>query len=244
MGIESVLTGALRLVFPPACVGCGAAVAEDFGLCGDCWRETAFIGGLVCDRCGTALPGEDRGRVEQCDDCLTLARPWDRGRAALLYKDKGREMILGLKHADRLDLVRPMGDWLARAVRPMIAPGMIVAPVPLHWLRLLKRRYNQSALLSKRVAKAHGLEHVPDLLIRPRATDSQDGRSRDERFRNLQGAIAVHPRRAARIAGRSVLLIDDVMTSGATLASAADACLAAGASHIFVGVMARVAKDA
>jgi predicted amidophosphoribosyltransferase len=218
-------------------------VAVDFGLCGACWRETAFIGGLVCDLCGLPLPGDDGGTVELCDDCLTIARPWQRGRAAVLYKGKGRDMVLALKHGDRLDLARPMGDWLARALAPLIVPGMVVAPVPLHRLRLLRRRFNQSALLARRVALLHSLDLCPDLLWRTRATESQDGRGRDDRFRNLQGAIAVHPGRAGRIRGRSVLLVDDVMTSGATLAAATDACLASGAVRVCVAVMARVAKD-
>ncbi|MBS0564399.1 MAG: ComF family protein [Proteobacteria bacterium] len=240
MAIESVL----RAIFPPSCVGCGAQVASDFGLCGDCRRETAFIGGLVCDRCGTPLAGEDEGRPEVCDDCLSLARPWARGRAVLLYKGRGRDMVLALKHADRLDLVRPMAGWLARAAAPILEPGMVLAPVPLHWRRLLRRRYNQSALLSRALARAAELDHCPDLLVRQRATASQDGKGRDERHANLAGALAAHPRRRHHLLGRHVLLVDDVMTSGATLAAAADACLAAGAGQVSVLALARVAKDA
>jgi ComF family protein len=240
MPIES----ALSVVFPPVCAGCGAPVASDFGLCGPCWRETAFIGGLVCDRCGTPLPGEDDGRAEFCDDCLTLARPWERGRAVFSYKGKGRELVLSLKHADRLDLVRPMAEWAARTARPIITPDMIAAPVPLHWTRLLRRRYNQSALLARALARILQLDDCPDILQRTRRTPSQEGRSRDARFANVAGTIRAHPRRLGRLAGRHVLLVDDVMTSGATLAAAADACLAGGAARVSVLVMARVAKDA
>jgi predicted amidophosphoribosyltransferase len=121
---------------------------------------------------------------------------------------------------------------------------MLVAPVPLHWLRLLTRRYNQAALLSAAVARQAGLDHCPDLLHRRRDTRSQEGRDRDARFANVTGAMRVAPRRAARIAGRPVLLVDDVMTSGATLAACAEACLAAGATVVSVLVLARVAKDA
>ncbi len=204
----------------------------------------AFTGGLVCDRCGLPLPGEDQGRAEYCDDCLALARPWARGRAAFLYAGKGRDLTLQLKHADRLDLVRPLAGWLARAARPIVTPGMILAPVPLHWKRLFTRRYNQSALLSAAVARQLGLDHCPDLLVRPRDTGNQDGKTRDQRFANIAGAIRAHPRRAGRMAGRHVLLIDDVMTSGATFAAAAEACLTAGASDVSVAALARVAKDA
>lgn len=121
---------------------------------------------------------------------------------------------------------------------------MLVAPIPLHWLRLFKRRYNQSAFLSKAIAQSARLDHCPDLLIRPRATGTQDGKGRDARFANMAGAIVLHPKRAAKVDGRHVLLIDDVMTSGATLAAAAEACIAGGARAISVLTMARVAKDA
>lgn len=238
------LQGVLHALFPPCCIGCGVLVASDFGLCGACWREVAFIGGLACDTCGTALPGDDDGQPVQCDDCMTIARPWDRARAVFRYSGKGRELVLSLKHADRLELVRPMAGWLAQAARPIVRPGMIVAPVPLHWLRLLRRRYNQSALLSRAVARHLHLDHCPDLLVRSRDTGTQDGKDRAARFANVVGSIRPNPRRLGRLAGRHVLLIDDVMTSGASLAAAADACLAGGAGQVSVAVMARVAKDA
>ena len=220
-------------------------VAEEFGLCGTCWRDTPFItGGLVCDCCGVPLLGEDEGRVERCDDCLTLARPWSRGRAALVYKDIGRRLVLALKHGDRLDLAAPAARWMARAAGPILQPDMLIAPIPLHWMRFFKRRFNQSAVLARALSRQTGLDHCPDLLIRPRRTASQDGRDRDGRFTNMAGALKVHPRRTQRLKGRHILLIDDVMTSGATLAAAADAALGAGAADVSVLVLARVAKDA
>lgn len=238
------MLGALHVLFPPRCIACGGGVTSDFGLCADCWRETAFIAGLVCDKCGVPLPGEADGQPVFCDDCMTLARPWNRGRAALVYRDTARRLVLALKHGDRLDLVTPLSAWMHRAAVPVLEPGMLLAPVPLHRLRLLKRRYNQSALLSQAVARRAGLDHIPDLLVRTRATPSQEGMGRDARFANLGGALAVNARRVAGLQGRHVLLVDDVMTSGATLAAGADACIGAGAAAVSVLTLARVAKDA
>ncbi len=240
MGLQAVL----RMIYPPQCIGCGEMVTSDFGLCGPCWRQVHFLSGLVCDTCGMALPGQDPGHAVHCDDCLAIARPWSQGRAALAYRDMGRALVLRLKHGDRQDIVRPAAEWLHRAARPLLRPGMIAAPVPLHWTRLLRRRYNQSALLSAALAGLAGIGHCPDLLQRVKRTGSQDGRNRDARFANLSGAIRAHPRRAAQMQGRAVLLVDDVMTSGATLAASAQACLDAGASDVAVLVLARVAKDA
>jgi ComF family protein len=237
------LQAVLHLVYPPQCLTCNELVTTDFGLCGACWRDTPFIAGLVCDKCGTPLPGDEPGGAVLCDDCLTIARPWSRGRAAILYKDNGRGLVLALKHGDRLDLAHPAAGWLHRAAEPILVHDMLVAPVPLYWMRLLKRRYNQAALLSSALAKKADLDHCPDLLIRARQTHSQEGRTRDARFANMQDALSLHPRHAAKVRRRHVLLVDDVMTSGATLAAGAEACLAGGASAVSVVVLTRVAKD-
>lgn len=240
MGMQALL----HLVYPPQCLSCDALVTTDFGLCGRCWRETPFITGLVCDLCGTPLAGDDSGKPEHCDDCLQIARPWSRGRAALLYKDNARRLVLALKHGDRIDLAGPAAKWLLAAAGPILQKNMLVAPVPLHWFRLLRRRYNQSALMSSALAKTAGLDHCPDLLQRRHHTPTQEGRSRDGRFANLNNALSLHPQRAPRVQGRHVLLIDDVMTSGATLSAAAEACIAGGAVAVSILVLARVAKDA
>ncbi len=239
MGLQALL----HMVYPPQCLTCGARVTSDFGLCGDCWRETPFISGLVCNHCGVPLPGEDSAEV-LCDDCLTIARPWTAGRAAMMYGDNARKLVLAFKHGDRLDLARPAAAWMLKAAEPILMPDMLVAPIPLHWLRLIKRRYNQAAVLSSRIAKLAGLEQCPDLLQRRRSTGSQDGLTRDGRFANMSEALTLHPRHAKRVEGRHVLLIDDVMTSGATLAAGAEACVAQGAIGVSVLVMARVAKEA
>ena len=174
---------------------------------------------------------------------MQTPRPWRQGRAALLYADRARQLVLALKHGDRPDIARPAGAWLARAARPMLVPGTLIAPVPLHWTRLLRRRYNQAALLAAALAQHSGADHCPDLLIRTRRTRKLEDVTAEERLEILRGVIAAHPKRRHRITGRPVLLVDDVMTSGATLAACAAACQAAGAGSVDVVVLARVAKD-
>lgn len=232
----------MRTIYPPRCLNCGDMVDSDFGLCGPCWRDTPFIGGLVCDLCGTPLPGGVAGEIAHCDDCLRIARPWSQGRAAVLYDGNGRKMVLALKHGDRHEIAQPAARWMALAARPMLQPGTVLAPVPLHWSRLLRRRFNQSALLAQALSRETGLPHCPDLLRRVRRTEVLDGKGRDQGFAALTAAISVHPKRADVIENRAVLLVDDVMTSGATLAASAEACIAAGASQVCVIVLARVAK--
>ncbi|PWE33527.1 amidophosphoribosyltransferase [Maritimibacter sp. 55A14] len=238
-----VLQTAIRLLYPPQCISCDALVETEFGLCGSSWAETPFLSGLACDMCGLPLPGEAAAGPEFCDTCLTHPKPWGRGRAALRYEGRARKLILGLKHGDRVDLARPAAAWLARAAAPLIRPETLVVPVPLHWRRLLARRYNQAALLSRGLAATLGLPHCPDLLTRPRATPTLDGLGRAERQAALAGRISAHPRRAARAKGRHLLVVDDVMTSGATLSAATEAALAAGAAEVDVVALARVAQD-
>lgn len=238
------LKSALHLIYPPRCLTCRELVDDDFGLCGTCWRDTPFISGLVCDQCGVPLPGEDDGQAELCDACLRIARPWAQGRAALLYKDLGRRLVLSLKHGDRSDLAKPAALWLARAAKPMLRDRMLVAPVPLHWSRMLKRRFNQSAVLAEAFAKHVDLPYCPDLLVRSRRTPSLAGMSFDERFRTTDGAIKPNPAQAQQAKERPVLIIDDVMTAGATLSACTQAAYAAGASEVCVLTLARAAKDA
>lgn len=244
MRMRDKIQTAIRLIYPSRCITCGTLVEGDFGLCGDCWGTTPFIGGLVCDSCGIPLPGMDDGLPATCDACLKTPRLWGQGRAALLYRDNARRLVLGLKHADKQDLARPAGQWMARAAKPLIRPDMLVAPVPLHWSRFLFRRYNQAALLGRVVAKHLSLPFCPDLLERPRVRGHMEGLSHEARYTKMQGAIRPHPRQAHKIAGRPILLIDDVMTSGATLDAATRACFDANASDVNILVLARVAKDA
>lgn len=235
--------GAIGLLYPAQCPGCGAAVGRLGALCPPCWAEAEFIGDGACAGCGAPQPA-GLAAADGCDACATMSRPWQGARAALVYRGTGRRLALALKHGDRADLAAVLGRWLAEAAAPLVVPGMVVAPVPLHARRLLRRRYNQAALLAGAVARAHRLELVPAALVRLRHTPMQGHGSLAERFDNLRGALAVPARQAAHLRGRPVLLVDDVMASGATLTAAAGALLAAGAGPVAVAVLARAVRDA
>jgi ComF family protein len=237
------LQTAVSLIYPARCLGCGCSVTSDFGLCGSCWRDTAFIGGAICDCCGVPLPGQADDEILTCDDCLAEAKPWQKARSALVYKGNGKRLVLALKHSDRQEIAKPAAVWMARAMADLPTRNMLVSPVPLHWTRMVKRRYNQAALLAQALARQTGLPVCPDLLQRKRRTKSMEGMTREVRFTSVRGAIEVHARRRHRIISRPVLLVDDVMTSGATLSAAADACLAAGSGPVFAVTLARAVRD-
>lgn len=240
-GLRQLGRATLDTIYPPRCLACMDFTDAPHGLCAACWRETHFIAGSACARCGVPLVGE-AARGDVCDSCLRHPPAWDAGAAALVYRGAARRMVLGLKHADRLDMARPLARWMAAAGATVIADSDAIAPVPLHWRRLLKRRYNQSAELARALSRITGKPVLPDLLIRPRATTAQKRMNREERAQNQAGAITVHPRHAgAGLSGRSILVIDDVLTSGATLGSCTEALRAAGAARVNVLVLCRVA---
>lgn len=161
----------------------------------------------------------------------------------MTYGGVARKLVLALKHGDRHEIARAAGLWMAEKVEGVADHSAIAVPVPLHWRRLIWRRFNQSSLLAQSLARHTGMECCPDALLRPRATCTLDGRSRSERLAILNGALTANPRRAAAISGRTVLIIDDVMTSGSTLRDATRACRAAGVAKVSILVLARVLRQ-
>nr|WP_247744810.1 ComF family protein [Shimia sp. R11_0] len=241
--VKAKFQTALRLLFPPRCVACGALVESDFALCADCWLEVTFLGGDVCDACGAPVIDGASEISPLCDSCLYDRPPWSKGRAAFMYGGVGRSLVLALKHGDRTDIVRPAAKWLAGAAQPLLKPNTLVAPVPLHRWRYLRRRYNQAALVAEAVARHLSLPYCPDLLLRVRGLGSLEGLGAAARRQKLSGAICANPKHAEMLHKASVLLVDDVLTTGATLKAATEACLNANAKDVCVATLARVAKD-
>ncbi|MFO1210907.1 MAG: ComF family protein [Amaricoccus sp.] len=239
--LEAFRTALVNTIYPPRCLACTEPTDRPHGLCPACWGDTHFIAGTRCGKCGVPLIGEAGGE-DFCEACRRNPPAWDRGAAAILYAGAGRRVVLALKHADRLDMTPPLASWMAAAGSDLLSETELIAPVPLHWLRLLRRRYNQSAELARRLARTAGRRMVPDLLLRRRSTPPQTG-NRAVRAANQAGAFAVNQRHAAAIAGRRILLVDDVLTTGATLSTCADCLRAGGAARVDVLVLARVAFE-
>ncbi len=142
-------------LYPVTCMLCDARVQDEGALCPTCWADAPFLSGACCNLCGLALPGADDAAA-RCDECLTFARPWDEGRAVFAYAGSGRRLVLSLKHGDRTELARGAGRWMHRRARDLLTPETLIVPVPIHRWRLLRRRYNQSALLAHALARDTG----------------------------------------------------------------------------------------
>jgi len=240
------MRGARRMLdwlLPPQCLACGRPSERAGALCAECWAAADFIAEPMCGCCG--LPFELPSRAGTvCGACLRQPPAFERARAVMAYDDLTRRMILGLKYADRLDMAPAFAEWLGRAGGDLVAEADWIAPVPLHWTRLLKRRFNQAAELARRLAHDRQGGYAPDLLVRKRATPSQAGLNAAGRRRNLRAAFAVKDAWRPRIAGKRILLIDDVMTTGATLTACAKTLTRAGAGAVDVLTLARVVRPA
>jgi ComF family protein len=226
------------LILPHHAFDAGSRAASP-GLTAAGWSRIAFLEAPVCDGCG--LPFDyDLGEGVRCPACAARPRAFSRARAACLYDEHSRDLILQFKHADRLDLAWLFSLWIGRAAAELIEDADAVAPVPMHPLRLIRRRYNQAAEIARPLARRAGLPYWPGVLKRRRAGESQAGKSGSGRRRNVQGAYACAAGWERRVEGKRILLVDDVMTTGATAEACARALTRAGAAAVHVAVIARV----
>lgn len=230
---------ALDLALPPRCIGCGERVDANGLACAACWSRLTFIAPPFCDCCGAPFDFTVEG-VRRCAACYADPPAYDRARAAVLYDEGSRGLILGFKHGDRLHAAPAFGAWAARAGAELLEDADLIVPVPLHRWRLVKRRYNQAALIAHHAALRSGVTHIPDLLIRHRATPSQGDMGPAARARNVAGAFRLNPRHTGRIKGSRIVLVDDVLTTGATIGACARVLRRGGAARVDVLTLARV----
>lgn len=240
------IAGALRAAFglvvdvalPQLCASCREPVS-DAGLCPACWAKLSFIAPPYCERLGIPF-AYDPGPGVLSMEAIADPPAYHRARAAVRYDDIARTLVHAFKYGDRLDLAPTMGRWMVNAGREILQGADAIVPVPLHWRRQWARRFNQSALLAEIVASSSGVSVSQRALKRVKATPQQVGLSQSARAQNVQGAFRVPPDGKTEVAGRRLILIDDVLTSGATMDACARALLRAGAAQVDALVFARV----
>jgi len=237
------LRATFDILLPPLCPSCRDPLGDGAGLCAQCWSKLSFIEPPYCARLGIPFT-YDPGPGLLSMEAIATPPAYERARAAVRYDDIARALVLGFKYGDRLDLARMMGGWMARAGRELSADADALLPVPLHWRRLWARRFNQSAALAGAISELCGVPVLHEALKRVRATPQQVGLSKAQRADNVQGAFRVPGEQKVNIAGKRVVLIDDVLTSGATADTCARALLRAGAARVDVLVFARVVAPA
>ncbi|MFC3676378.1 double zinc ribbon domain-containing protein [Ferrovibrio xuzhouensis] len=235
------LRSAADLLLPPQCMLCSTEVDAPGRLCAACWPRLRFVAEPCCPTCGTpyAIP-VPAGLV--CGACLQEAPAYGRARAAFVYADGGRDLVLRFKRGDRTDLAPGLARLMHAAGRALLADCDLILPVPLHRGRLWRRRYNQSALLATALGRLAGRPVRLDLLERRRATPSLGRHGRIERRRILSGAIGISAAGRGDVRGRRILLVDDVLTSGATASACCRVLLRAGAAGVDVLTLARVVR--
>jgi ComF family protein len=238
--VSRLAASAIDVLLPPRCIGCGAAVTATATLCAECWRGLTFLGRPCCSCCGLPF-AYDLGESVLCGDCAGHRPVFDRARAALRYDDASRKLILGFKHGDRLHPAPAFGQWLRRAGGELIGDADLAMPVPLHWTRLFARRYNQAAVLAQALRAAGGPPVAPDTLRRRRRTPPQGRGNREARRRNVAAAFVL--KAGHEIAGKRILLIDDVFTTGATVSECARVLKRGGAARVDVLTLARTVRE-
>jgi ComF family protein len=238
--LRDLMRAAADIVFPPACLSCRRSTETPGALCAACWSQVRFIERPFCDRLGTPFAADYGSDGLLSPEAVSNPPVFVRARAVTHF-DEGpvRQLVHRLKYYDRMELAKPLGNWMARAGSELLVEAELLVPVPLHRARLAARRFNQANALAQAISARCGVPVDPFVLTRVKPTLPQVGLSRAQRALNLQGAFQIAEGMAARTEGRSIVLIDDVMTSGATANAASRALLRGGARQVDVLVFAR-----
>lgn len=239
--LPGLLGRALDFLLPPLCFGCGCEVEVQGGLCPSCWAELRFITNPYCASCGLPF-AHDMPEGVLCASCHSKKPRFEAARAAIAYDSQSRPLVLAFKHGGRTEGLKTMAKWLKSAAGDFLDEVDLIVPVPIHRVRLLTRTFNQSALMTSALADLTGLAADPFILEKIRNTKSQGGLSRLQREQNVRAAFRVAPGRAQEIRGKTLLLVDDVLTTGATVENCTLALQKAGARSIYVLTLARVVE--
>ncbi|HPD82354.1 MAG: ComF family protein [Alphaproteobacteria bacterium] len=234
----------LDMILPPRCIVSGEIVDRQGLISPQIWGQLNFITDPQCNRCGFPFDF-DTGDVREgniCLGCLQSPPLFDKARAALVYDDVSRDIILGFKHGDQTEAVPAFIPWLRQAGQSLLKQSDYIMPVPLHRWRILRRRFNQSALIAKYLSEDTKIPMMLDGVLRQRATVTQGHLNSNERQKNVKNAFVVHPKRAESLKGKTVILIDDVYTTGATVNECTKVLLKAGVSAVNILTLARVVK--
>lgn len=241
MELAAALKPLVDLVLPPRCPGCGVLVQDDLQFCATCWNALHFISDPACTACGKPF-AEGRDADLLCAECLAKPPEHDGIKAAVLYDDLSRSIVLRLKHGGRIGLARLVARHLERHL-PAEDADVVLVPVPLHRWRLWRRGFNQSILIARALAARRGLPVETEVLRRVRATPPLKGMTRKQRSLAVRGVFDIPPARRSRIAGRHVLLVDDVYTTGATANACVRLLKKAGAARVTIFCWARVLRE-
>lgn len=234
-----LLSKFINLLMPPRCLNCGVHVDEPYNICGECWGKLTFISQPHCVTCGVTMP-ESASPEAECLECIEHPPLFAKARAALEYNEHSTPLITRLKYSDQLQLAPLLTRWMEAAGKQLIPQADMIVPVPLHWTRLFTRKFNQAAILAQMLAQKSGKLYVPELLQRRRRTPPQARLTKSQRLKNVQGAFALHKRtKSEDIKDKVILLIDDVMTTGATIRACAKILKKSGAKKVFVLTAAR-----
>lgn len=243
--LKTSVVACVNLLLPPRCPLSGVVVDRPGMVSAESWAGLVFISSPHCSSCGLPFEVDIQGTELEtlCGSCLASPKPYYRARSVLAYNDDSRKMILAFKHGDQTHLTLSFGPWLQSCGKDLLAEADALVPVPLHWVRLVKRRYNQSALLGEDLRRRTGIPHWPDILRRERNTPTQGHQNATDRHTNVHGAFSLNPAYRERVRGKNLVLLDDVLTTGATVEECTKVLLKEGARQVDVLTVARVIKS-